>query len=178
MQDFLKKVFTKKEKVKEDPGVIGHYNSRQFHSFKYALIYANEILLTDNPDEKTADIMIFTRTFKGVTFINVLVFKEDYVESLNQYKYEALKPLLKEKGCEIADKSVVLVLFQHKNDKTIKLAKNFCNSTKEHFEQGLVYNANKVQMDYYKPVPTFYKLYDKMCEDLFFDLGFIDDLRD
>lgn len=178
MEKFLKKLFTKKEKIKEEPGVIGHYDSKPFHSFKYALIYANELLLSESDDEKTTDVMIYTRTYKNTTFINVLVYDDKNFTSVEGYDFESLKPLLEKKGAEIGSKSVVMILFQKRNENTISLAKKFCNSSKYHFQQALVYNAKRVQMDFYKPVPVFYKLYDVMCENLYFDLAFIDDKRD
>ena len=89
-----------------------------------------------------------------------------------------MKRNLLEYGITPAKNSVVLILFQHYNENTVKMAKSFCNSNKEHFEQALVYNAKDVQMEYYKPVPEFYGLYKIYCEDLFFDLAFIDDSKD
>jgi len=172
----FKKFMGIKEKPVLDEGVIGFYDSKPFHNFKYALIYANETLISDNDDEKTAEVMIYTREYKKTTFINILVYKEDNI-NLDNYTYEALKPLLEEKGIKPAERSIVMILFQHRNDNTISLAKKFFKSDKNNFEQACIYNAKEVRMDFYKPVPKFYKLYDIMCENLYFDLAFIDDTR-
>jgi len=166
-----------KKKIPQEPGVIGFYDSKPFDSLKWSLIYANEILISESDDEKTAKVMIYTREYKKTTFINVLVYKEEGFE-ISNYTYEKLKPLLIEKGIKPAEKSIVLVIFQHRNENTIEMAHHFCKSDKLNFEQALVYNPKRVQMDYYKPVPTFYKLYDIMCEDLYFDLAFIDSIRE
>jgi hypothetical protein len=165
------------KKPKQRPGVIGFYDSRPFDSFKYSLIYANEKLISDSDDEKTAKVIVYTREYKQTTFINVLVYDEEGFDP-SLYTYDVMKRNLLEYGITPAKNSVVLILFQHYNENTVKMAKSFCNSNKEHFEQALVYNAKEVQMDYYKPVPTFYRLYNIMCEDLFFDLAFIDKTQD
>lgn len=179
-KNFLKK-FKKfmgiKEKVIQEPGVIGYYDSKPFHNFKYALIYANEVLLSASDDEKTEKVIIYTREYKGTTMINVLVYEEEGFD-VSQYDYESLKPLLESKGIKPGEKSIIMILFQHYNENTIALAKKFCTSDKSNFQQACIYNAKKVQMDYYKPVPKFYKLYDHLCEDLYFDLAFIDSTRE
>lgn len=166
-----------KKKKEQRPGVIGFYDSRPFDSFKYSLIYANEKLISESDDEKTAKVIVYTREYKQTTFINVLVYDEEGFNP-EEYKYDVMKRNLLEYGITPAKNSIVLILFQHYNENTVKMAKSFCNSDKEHFEQGLVYNAKEVQMDFFKPVPTFYRLYDIMCEDLYFDLAFIDNSQD
>ncbi len=177
MWDKFKKFMGIKEKVIQEPGVIGFYDSKPFHNFKYALIYANETLISESDDEKTAKTMIYTREFKGTTFINILVYEEEGFD-VSKYDYESLKPLLEKKGIVPGKKSIIMILFQHYNEKTIALAKSFCKSDKHNFQQACIYNAKKVQMDYYKPVPKFYKLYDYLCENLYFDLAFIDTTKD
>ncbi len=177
MNEKIRKFFGFKEKVIENPGVIGHYDSKPFHNFKYACIYANEILISESDDEKTAKVIIYTREFKNTAFVNVLVYNEEGFD-VSKYTYDNIKPLMEAKGIKPAEKSIVMILFQHNNENTISLAKKFCKSDKNNFEQACVYNPVKVQMDYYKPVPTFYKLYDIMCENLYFDLAFIDKTRE
>lgn len=166
-----------KKKVPQEPGVIGFYDSKPFDSLKWSLIYANEVCISESDDEKEAKVLIYTREYKKTQFINVLVYREDDF-NVDDYTYEKLKPLLIEKGITPAEKSIVLIIFQHRNEKTIEMAHHFFKSDKLNFEQALVYNPKRVQMDFYKPVPTFYKLYDIMCEDLYFDLAFIDSIRE
>ena len=175
-------MFPKKVKVVERPGVIGHYNSKPFHNFHYALIYANETMVFDN--EK---VEVFSRIYKNTTFVNVLVKDEDGF-NIDDYHFDKIKSVLdgktylSTKGEELefseSKNNIVLVLFQHYNENTVNQAVKFCNSSKTNFEQAVVYNAKNVQMDFYKPVPKFYALYDIFCEDLYFDLAFIDDTRE
>ena len=140
-------------------------------NFKYALIYAGEteILTTDK-------IEIYSRVYKDTTFVNILVNDEEGFD-ITKYTFDDVKPMLVEKGIEETKNKIVLVLFQHNNQNTIAQCKKFCLSDKTSFQQACVYNPVKVQMDFYKPVPKFYKLYDKFCEDIYFDLAFIDDTR-
>ena len=149
-KDKILKFMGIKKKVPQEPGVIGFYDSKPFHNFKYALIYANEILISESDDEKTANVITYSRVFKGTTFVNVLVFNEEGFNP-NDYKYETIKPKLIEKGVEATDKSIVMILFQHYNEKTIELSKSFCQSDKSNFEQACIYNAKKVQMDFLSP---------------------------
>ena len=176
LEDFLKKKLfkIKEEKVTQNPGVIGHYDSKPYHNFKYALIYANEALISETPE-----VEVYSRVYnKKVTFVNVLVNEERDIENLNQYKYENIKPSLKEKGIEVTEKSVVVICFQHYTQKSVDLARSFCESDKKHFEQALIYNPKLVQMDFYRPVPKFYsKMYEFLCEDLYFDFAFIDNIE-
>ena len=157
-----------KVKEKEEPGVLGHYDCKLYHNFKYALIYANEVEIS-----VTEEVEVYSRVYKDVTFVNVLVNNENGID-IEKYRYENIKPLLVEKGVSATEKNIVLMLYQHYNDKTKELCKKFCNSSKTNFEHACIYNPRLVQMDYFKPVPKFYKLYDFLCEDLYFDLAFID----
>ena len=75
----------------------------------------------------------------------------------------------------IDERNIVLILFQHRNEFTIKECKRFAKSTDKSFHQGLVFNPVEVQMDYYMPVPVYKRLNKHMCELLYFDLAFIDD---
>jgi hypothetical protein len=175
-------MFPKKVKVVERPGVIGHYNSKPFHNFHYALIYANETMVFDNDK-----VEVFAKIYKNTTFVNVLVNDETDFNILD-YKFDKIKPLLdgktylspKKEELKFSDtkNNIVVVLFQHYNEYTVNQAIKFCSSSKSNIEQALVYNAKEVQMDFYRPVPKFYRIYDILCEDLYFDLAFIDDTRD
>ena len=176
LEDFLKKkVFRiKEEKVTQNPGVIGHYDSKPFHNFKYALIYANETPIIETPE-----VEVYSRVYNDkVTFVNVLVNNESNLTDLTQYKYVNIKPLLIEKGIKATEKSVVVVCFEHYTQKSVDLSRGFCESTKKQIEQALVYNPRLVQMDFYRPVPKFYtKMYEFLCEDLYFDFAFIDNIE-
>jgi len=161
-----------KEKEVLNEGVVGYYDCKPYHNFHYALIYAK-----DQEVYNDGKIEIFTRNHKGTTFVNVLVNEEDTFNP-EEYDYPHLKELLVEKGFEATEKSVVFIAFQHTNEKTISYCKKLCKSDKNNFIQAAVFNPKTVHMDYYKPVPDFYKLYDHFCEDLYFDLAFIDHERE
>ena len=164
--------FPKAEKSKNAPGTLGHYNSKPFHNFRYALIYAGEKEIFNNEN-----VEIYARIYKNTTFVNVLVNNEDGFD-ITKHTFIDLEPMLREKEIEKTTNTIVFVLFQHKNDNTIAMCKKFCASDKKNFQQAVVYNPVDIQMDYYMPVPKFYKLYDHFCEDLYFDLAFIDEKRD
>ena len=56
-------MFPRKEKVIENPGVIGHYDCKPYHNFKYALIYANEteIFSTDKVEIYSSFIIMLKK---------------------------------------------------------------------------------------------------------------------
>ncbi len=186
-KEFIKAVwdimFPKKEKIINRPGVLGHYDSKPYHNFHYALIYANETLVYKDEEK----VEVFARVYKDTTIVNVLVIDEEGFD-INDYHFDKVKTLLEGKTYLSTKKeelpfgetkrNIVVVLYQHYNETTVNQAVTFCKSSKKNIELALVYNANYVQMDYYKPVPKFYRIYDILCEDLYFDLAFIDDTRE
>lgn len=161
-----------KEKEELNPGVLGYYDCKPYHNFHFALNYARNIEVFN--DEK---IEIYTRVFKGTTFVNVLVNDEEGFD-VTKFDYPSLRQRLIELDLENTDKSVVFIAFQHNNEKTIEYCKKLPASTKHAFIQGAVFNPRSVHMDFYKPVPQFYKLYDHFCEDLYFDFAFIDHVKE
>lgn len=161
-----------KEKEELNPGVLGYYDCKPYHNFHYALLYAKDIEVYN--DEK---IEIYTRIHKGTTFVNVLVNDEEDFK-VEEFDYPHLRKKLMESNLENTDKSVVFIAFQHNNEKTINFCKKLPASTKYSFIQGAVFNPKSIHMDFYKPVPEFYKLYDHFCEDLYFDFAFIDHVKE
>ncbi len=151
---------------------LGFYDSKPYHSLEYALIYANETLILEDENCK-----VFSRVYKGTTFVNILV-NEEFELNIDKYQYLNIKKFIEEKNLEATNKSISFMVFKNKNENSIKLAKKFCNSNKNNFEQAVVYNAERVRLEYYKPVPTFYKLYDHFCENLYFDIAAIDPFRE
>ena len=162
--------FLKRERNSNIP--LGYYDIKQFHSLEFALIYANEQLIIENENCK-----VFARVYKDCTFVNVLV-HEEIGFNVNDYKFINLEKLLEEKGLEKTKDKIVLILFRNKTDDTIKMAKEFCESSKHSLEQGCVYNEQRVKLEYYKPIPNFYKIYDYFCENLYFDIAAIDHDRE
>jgi hypothetical protein len=162
--------FLKSNKNSNKP--LGYYDIKQYHSLEFALIYANEILILENENCK-----VFARNYKDCTFVNVLV-NEEIGFNLENYKYDNLESLLLEKGIEKTKNKLVFILFKNKTDETIKMAKEFCNSSKYSLEQACVYNEQRVKLEYYKPLPNYYKIYDYFCENLYFDIAAIDHDRE
>ena len=152
--------------------VLGYYDSKPYHSLEYALIYANENLVLEDENCK-----VFSRVYKDTTFVNILV-NEEIGLNIDIYQYSNIRNILIENNMENTDKSISFMVFKNNNENSISLAKKFCNSTKKSFEQAVVYNEEKVRLEYYKPVPTFYKLYDHFCENLYFDIAAIDPYRE
>ena len=66
MNKTLAMILGVKVKEKEAPGVLGHYDCKPYHNFRYALIYANETEILSTPE-----IEIFSRVYRGVTLVNV-----------------------------------------------------------------------------------------------------------
>lgn len=162
--------FLKKEKDSNKP--LGYYDIKQYHSLEFALIYANEEKIIENENCK-----VFSRVYKDCTFVNVLVFDENNFDP-NDYKFTKLEKALEEKGIEKTKCNIVFMVFKNKNENTIKFAKSFCQSSKTSYEQACVYNEQRVKLEYYKPVPNFYKVYDYFCENLYFDIAAIDHDRE
>ena len=173
--EWLRRKLTKEKKeIKvQNPGVLGYYDCKPYHNFRYALIYAKEEIVSE-----TEEIEVYTRVYKDVTFVNVLVNDEKDID-IDKYHYENIRRLLREKGLPNTDKSIVAIYFQHYNQKTVDLCRSFCNNTKTSFEQAMIYNARLVQMDFYKPVPKFYgRMYRIFMENIYFDMAFIDKDQD
>ena len=97
----------------------------------------------------------------------------------NDVKYEVLKDLVDEKLEDSTHDSLInIIVFKHKTDETVRIAKEVPVNTKEEFNHTLVFNGKVVRLEYYRPVPKFYKLYKNFCEAIYFDLGAVDPKRD
>lgn len=165
-------MFSFLKKKKNDNKPLGYYDIKQYHSLEFALIYANEKLILENDNCK-----VYSRNYRDCTFVNVLV-HEEIGFNIEDYKYVNLEKILLEKGIEKTKDKIVFLMFKNKNDETIKMAKEFCNSNKHSLEQGCIYNEQRVKLEYYKPIPNFYKIYDYFCENLYFDIAAIDHDRE
>lgn len=167
---FFKFIFSKNEKPND---ILGYYDVKQFHSLKYALIYAK-----NEPVEEAEVYDIYSRVYKGITLVNVLVYDENMFIKEN-FKYDNLKDKILKVGLEATNESIVIIVFQNKNDKTISICKSLVGSGKRGFIQGLVYDEVRVTLDYYISVPDFYtKLNEAYCEAIYFDFAAIDPSRE
>lgn len=162
--------FFKKE-PKEILDCLGYYDSKPYHSLNYALVYAQDTLILENEQVK-----VYSRNFHGTVFVITLVENEKEIYACD-YTYEKLKNKITEKGIEEGNASIQIVVFKNKNETTILEAKKQVENTKKAFYQTLIYNSQKVRLEYYRPVPKFYKLYDHFTEAIYFDLSAIDPTR-
>ena len=78
-----------KEKEELNPGVLGYYDCKPYHNFHFALNYARNIEVFN--DEK---IEIYTRVFKGTTFVNVLVNDEEGFDVKKFYYKNIIKIII------------------------------------------------------------------------------------
>lgn len=160
-----------KKKPKEKLDCLGYYDTKQYHSFEYSLIYAKDIEIIKNEFVK-----VYARLYKQTILVIVLVDNEEGFD-YTQYNYLALKDKIDEKITEAHDSVVNIIVFQNKNEKTISIAKIPLENTKKEINQILIYNEVDVRIEYYRPVPTFYQLYRSYAEALYFDLAAIDPTR-
>lgn len=170
LKDIFSFIFSKK---KSENGVVGSYDVKQYHSLKYALIYAK-----NEPVFESDDYDIYTRVYKKITLINVLMYNEARFD-LDYFKYDNLKKLITDKNLEVTDEYILLIVFKNKNENTIKFCKEIRDSSKSCFVQGLVYDEQNVTLDYYISVPDYYeRLNEAYSEDIYFDFAAIDPTRD
>lgn len=158
-----------KKKEKEVLDCLGYYETKQYNSLNNALVYADDVLIMK--DDK---ISVFSRIYKGTLFIFTLVDDETGFNK-ESVKYDNIKGLIKEKlEDDNHDSLINIIVFKHKTDMTLSIAKQIPINTKEEFNHILVFNSKKIRLEYYRPVPKFYKLYKNFCEAIYFDLGAVD----
>lgn len=163
--------FKKKEKIVLD--CLGYYETKQYNSLNNALVYADNTLILKD-DFKS----VYSRVFKGTLFIFTLVDDETGFDK-SSVKYESISNLINEKLENSAHDSMInIIVFKHKNDNTLKIAKEVPVNTKEEFNHVLVFNGKDVRLEFFRPVPKFYKLYKNFCEAVYYDLGAFDPKRD
>lgn len=162
MFDFFKK------KPKEKLDCLGYYDIKPYHYFESNMVYAKDILVFSNKFVK-----VYTRLYRGTIFVITFVDDETGFEKQN-YNYEALKEKIDALIEEPHNSVVNLIIFKNENETTINFAKEIVVNTKKEFNQTFVYDAEKVRLKFYRPVPNFYRLYDKYAEAMIFDLGAMD----
>jgi hypothetical protein len=165
------KFFKKKEKEVLD--CLGYYETKQYNSLNNALVYADNTLILKD-DFKS----VYGRVFKGTLFLFTLVDDETGFDKTT-VKYEAISNLVNEKLEDNEHDSLVnIIVFKHKNDETLKIAKEVPVNTQTEFNHVLVFNGKDVRLEFFRPVPKFYKLYKNFCEAVYFDLGAFDPKKD
>ncbi|MDE7095694.1 MAG: hypothetical protein K2O23_04315 [Anaeroplasmataceae bacterium] len=154
-----------KKKQKEVLDCLGYYDIKPYHYFESNMTYAKDILVLKNDFVK-----VYTRLYKDTIFVFTFVDDETGFNK-EQYSYDALKDKI-DAVITDAHKSVVsLIVFKNNNEETVSIAKQMVVNTKKEFNQTFIYDAEKVRLKYYRPVPSFYSLYNHYAEALMFDFG-------
>lgn len=161
--------FKKKEKEKTE--YLGLYNTKPYDALGFSLIYAKNKLIYEKEN-----IHVYSRNFKGTIFVITLVDDGNYYPE--DYTYEKMKDLVHQNGIEEGNSYVNIVVYQHKTINNIYIAKQPRTNTKTVYNHVLIFNFDKVGLEYYRPVPTFYPLYEKYAEAIFFDLTAVDPYKD
>lgn len=166
MLEVFKQMF--KRKPKEKLNCLGVYNIKPYHYFESNFTYAEDVLI-----EQKDGVRIYGRIFKETAFVFVLVDDEkDY--HAEEVTLESLKHKIEEKLDQPFKNSVRLIIFKNNNDATVAIAKQPVINTKTDFYQVFIYNASRVRLEYYRPVPTFYKLYNAYAEAIYMDIAAVD----
>lgn len=170
MANILRYFFPKKE-PKEKLNCLGVYDIKPFHYFESNFKYAYDVLIHEEEG-----ISVHGRIFKETVLVFVLVTNEsNYVSE--KFTIDALREKLKEKLQGHFKNSVVLVIFKNRSEKTLEIAKRPVVNTKTDFYQAFIYNASKVRLEFFRPVPSFYKLYNDYLEAIYMDIAATDHKR-
>ncbi len=157
-----------KKQPKEVLDCLGYYDIKPYHYFESNMTYAKDILIV-----KTPSVKVYTRLYKSTIFIFTFVEDENGFDK-SKYAYTELKDKIDEVILEPHKYVVNLIIFKNETTETIRIAKEIAVNTKKEFNQTFVYDAEKVRLKFYRPVPEFYKLYNHYVEAVVFDLGAID----
>ncbi len=160
-----------KRQPKEKLTCLGIFDTKPYHYFESNLTYAKDILI-----QKKEGIKVFARVYKGTVLVFILVENENGFNP-DDYTILTLKDELQNKLEEDFNNSVVLVIYKNNNDKVLALAKRPVENTKSDFYQALVYNSKRVRLEYYRPIPKFYKLYSHYLEAIYMDIAATDPTR-
>lgn len=161
-----------KKKSKEETEYLGYYDTKPYDALGYSLIYAKNKLIYEDKN-----VHVYSRNFRGTIFCITLVDDGDDIFPEN-YTYEKFKDAILKSGIEEGNSVVNIMVYQHKSLKNIEIAKKPRVNTKDEFNHVLIFDFNKVGLEYYRPVPKFYALYEKYAEAIFFDLTAIDPYKD
>lgn len=157
-----------KKKPKEVLDCLGYFEIKPYHYFESNMTYAKDHLVLKNEYVK-----VYSRLYKGTIFVFTFVDDESgFVKE--QYNYMALKDKIDEIIPEEHQAVINLIILKNQTEQTIRIAKEVSVNTKKEFNQTFVYDAQKVRLKYYRPVPSFYSLYNHYMEAIVFDLGAID----
>ncbi|MDE6660931.1 MAG: hypothetical protein K2J93_03795 [Anaeroplasmataceae bacterium] len=154
-----------KKKPKEVLDCLGYFDVKPYHYFESNMTYAKDILILKNDFVK-----VYTRFFRGTIF--VFTFVDDETGFIKeQYNYDALKDKIDAVITEEHKSVINLIIFKNNTEETVAIAKQTVVNTKKEFNQTFVYDEEKVRLKYYRPVPSFYSLYNHYSEALMFDLA-------
>ncbi len=157
-----------KKKQKEKLNCLGCYDIKPYHYFESNMAYQKNPLLLKNEFVK-----VYARLYKNTLMLFVFIENEENF-SKDKYTCETLENELIANKMNEYSLNVNLYIFKNNNEKTISIAKEQVKNTKNYFSHTFVYDSKNVRLNYYRPVPSFYKLYDYYQEALVADLGVID----
>lgn len=162
MLNFLKK------QPKEVLDCLGYFEIKPYHYFESNMTYAKDILILKNENVK-----VYSRLFKTTLFVFTFVENEKGFIKEN-YTYTSLKDKIDAVILEDHKAIINLIIFKNQTEETLRIAKQVCVNTKKEFNQTFIYDDKKVRLKFYRPVPSFYSLYNDYLEAVIFDLGAID----
>ncbi|MDE7263189.1 MAG: hypothetical protein K2N64_00830 [Anaeroplasmataceae bacterium] len=157
-----------RRKPKEQLDCLGVYEIKPYHYFESNMTYAKDALVYNQDG-----IKVYTRLYKSTLFIFTFVENEMNYQKRN-FTYEALKEKIDAVIIDPHTALIQLVVFKNNNSDTIRIASEVPFNSKKEFNQSFVYDAEKIRLKFYRPVPDFYQLYNHYAEALIFDLGVID----
>ena len=163
-------IFLKKE-PKEILDCLGYYEVKPYHYFESNMTYAKDINIL-----RTKTARVYTRWYRGTIFL--LTFVDDETEfDKGNYTFEVFKDKIEKVIQEPHSSIVQLTIFKNENEKTLTIAKEPVVNKKTEFYHTFVYDDEKKRIKYYRPIPTFYKLYHNYLEAIYYDLAAIDKTR-
>ncbi len=157
-----------KKKKKEKLNCLGCYDIKPYHYFESNMAYQKNPLLIKNEFVK-----VYARLYKNTLMLFVFIENEEGF-SKDMYTCESLKDEIIANEMDNYSANINLYIFKNNNENTISIAKEQIKNTKKYFSHTFVYDSKNVRLNYYRPVPNFYKLYDYYQEALVADLGVID----
>ncbi len=165
---FMLELFFKKKPKKEKLNCLGIIDCKPYSFFEPGLQYAKDQIIDEGLGYK-----VYARLHQNTVFLFILVEDETNFD-YQKFTVHNFSEQIKEKITDSYRSSILLMVFKNSNEKTISIAKNVLVNTKKEFNQILVFNQQRVRLEYYRPVPNFYNLYKEYLEALYYDLSCID----
>ncbi len=147
---------------------IGHYDTRTFPSFRFSLEYAQYQLIYENEHLRS-----YCRASRRALIFQTIIEDATGFE-LNQKTVDFLEEKRREFPIEDKSSRIYLWIFRQDNAQTEEIAQRVLTNNKKIFNHVLIYNETEVRLEYYRPVPNFYALYQDYSVAIYEDLAAID----